>query len=78
MYGKYFEKNRFNWTLIHWINRAHFHLGHPVSHREEAYIVGTTSDGVVFNRNPNIFFVQIPYFAISKIAKNQFLNWEKV
>jgi len=25
-----------------------------------------------------IFLDQIPFFAISKIAKNQFLNWEKV
>ena len=25
-----------------------------------------------------IFFDQIPFFAISKMAKNQFLNWEKV
>ena len=24
------------------------------------------------------FFDQIPFFAISKMAKNQFLNWEKV
>ena len=24
------------------------------------------------------FFGQIPFFAISKLAKNQFLNWEKV
>ena len=24
------------------------------------------------------FFDQIPFFAISKLAKNQFLNWEKV
>ena len=24
------------------------------------------------------FFEQIPFFAISKMAKNQFLNWEKV
>ena len=23
------------------------------------------------------FFDQIPFFAISKMAKNQFLNWEK-
>ena len=28
-----------------------------------------------FSRN---FFDQIPFFAISKMAKNQFLNWEKV
>ncbi len=26
----------------------------------------------------NIFFDQIPFFAISKMTKNQFLNWEKV
>ena len=25
-----------------------------------------------------IFFDQIPFFDISKMAKNQFLNWEKV
>ena len=25
-----------------------------------------------------IFFDQIPIFGISKMAKNQFLNWEKV
>ena len=24
------------------------------------------------------FIDQIPFFAISKMAKNQFLNWEKV
>ena len=24
------------------------------------------------------YFDQIPFFAISKMAKNQFLNWEKV
>ena len=24
------------------------------------------------------FFDQIPFFAISKMAKNQFLNWEEV
>ena len=24
------------------------------------------------------FFDQIPFFAISKMAKNQFLDWEKV
>ena len=26
----------------------------------------------------NFFFDQIPFYAISKMAKNQFLNWEKV
>jgi len=24
------------------------------------------------------YFEQIPFFAISEMAKNQFLNWEKV
>ena len=24
------------------------------------------------------FFGQIPFFSISKLSKNQFLNWEKV
>ena len=27
---------------------------------------------------PKYFFDQIPLFAVSKMAKNQFLNWEKV
>ena len=30
------------------------------------------------NQFHEIIFDQIPFFAISKMAKNQFLNWEKV
>ena len=30
------------------------------------------------NQFHEIFLDQIPFFAISKIAENQFLNWEKV
>ena len=30
------------------------------------------------NQFHEFFFDQIPFFAISKMAKNQFLNWEKV
>ena len=30
------------------------------------------------NQFHEIFFDQIPFFAISKMAKNQFLNWEEV
>ena len=28
------------------------------------------------NQFHEFFFVQIPFFAISKMAKNQFLNWQ--
>ena len=30
------------------------------------------------NQFHEIFYDQIPFFAISKMAKNQFLKWEKV
>ena len=30
------------------------------------------------NQFHEYFFGQIPFFAISKVAKNQFLNWKKV
>ena len=33
---------------------------------------------IKINQFHEIFFDQIPFFAISKMAKNQFLNWEKV
>ena len=58
----------------------------PIKRRKKGkginkYIVGQKilkTPGQKKNQFHKEFFDQIPFFAISKMAKNQFLNWEKV